>query len=99
MFPCPVNKNYQLVRNILAACVDSEGNASIEHGHVVLVYDERNPAFLQGGKGGKSYEETRNALREPTTLRKCSWQQIVAHLRDQGVLPWLIENLNQKYGL
>ena len=45
-------------------------------GHVVLVYDERNPAFQKGGKGYAAYEETRNALLEPDRLKKCSWQQI-----------------------
>jgi len=42
LLPCPVYKKYQLIRNILAACVRTDGNASLEHGQVVLIYDERN---------------------------------------------------------
>jgi len=98
IFPCPVNKNYQLVRNVLAACVNSVGNISDEKGHVIVIYDERNPAFQSGSKGLISYEETRNALKKPTILRKYSWQSIIKFLRNNYILPWLTEQLNNKYG-
>jgi hypothetical protein len=96
--PCPLNKNYQLVRNILAACVRSNGIAST-NGHVVLIYDERNPSFQEGGDGFKSFTETREALKNPSLLRKCSWQRITNHLRSNRILPWLTDQLKQKYGL
>lgn len=96
---CLLNKNYQLVRNILAVGVKPNGTVSLNDGHVLLIYDERNPAFQQGGKGFISYTETRTALQEPTMLRKCSWQRIVRHLREKNVLSWLTENLSLKYGL
>ena len=76
--PCPLNKNYQLVRNILAAGVNQDGN-------------ERNPSFQANGNGQIAYTETREALREPTMLRKCSWQRIVQYLREKNVLDWLTE--------
>lgn len=95
---CPLNKNYQLVRNILAVGVKDK-TVSSDYGHVVLIYDERNPAFQENGDGLSAYIETKQALKEPTMLRKCSWQKIVSHLRAQNILPWLIENLNSKYGL
>ena len=60
--PCPVYKNYQLVRNVLAACVDSKRNVADESGHVVVIFDERNPAFQVGRNALFSYEETRTAL-------------------------------------
>ena len=99
LVPCPLRKNYQLVRNVLAACVRRDGTVSPECGHVVLVYDRRNPAFQAGGDGWLAFEETRRALRDPGGLRKCSWQRIMGHLRQEAVLPWLTEQLEQKYGL
>ena len=97
--PCPLHQNYQLVRNILAVGVKPDGQASPAHGHALLVYDERNPAFQEGGKGLAAFAATRAALWEPAMLRKCSWQRIVRHLRNEGILPWLTEQLASKYGL
>jgi len=97
--PCPLHKNYQLVRNVLAAGVQPDGSVSLDKGHAVLIYDQRNPAFQAGGNGLLAYMETRKALQEPRMLRKCSWQRIVQHMRETYVLPWLTENLALKYGL
>lgn len=99
LFPCPLNGNYQLVRNILAIGVNVDGKVSLENGHVVLIYDERNPAFKESGDGHTAYKKVRASLRNPTMLRKCSWQCITQHLRSTGVLPWLTEHLALKYGL
>ncbi|MBL1126976.1 MAG: hypothetical protein D8M54_00455 [Chloroflexi bacterium] len=96
---CPLNKNYQLVRNVLAVGVKPDGTVSVDNGHVVLIYDARNPAFQKGGDGLVAFIETQTALQEPTMLRKCSWQRIVHHMREKGVLPWLTEHLVLKYGL
>ena len=99
IIPCPLNKNYQLVRNILAIGVKPNGTVSLNDGHVLLIYDERNPAFQQDGKGFCAYTETRAALLEPAMLRKCSWQRIVNHIKEKNILPWLTESLDKKYGL
>jgi len=99
LISCPLRKNYQLVRNILAVCVQSNGDVSPENGHMVIIYDERNPAFQKGGNGWVAVEETQQALRDSRLLRKCSWQRIVRHLRDKSVLPWLTRQLELKYGL
>lgn len=96
--PCPLNKNYQLVRNILAAGV-KDGTVSAKNGHAVLIYDKRNPAFQFDGEGENAYLETKRALKEPTMLRKCSWQHIVQHMKENKILPWLTKELNLKYGL
>lgn len=96
---CPLNKNYQLVRNILAIGVKSDGTVSMDDGHAVLVYDDRNPAFQAGGSALAAYSETRRALREPTMLRKCSWQRIIQHIRHGSFLSWLTDELALKYGL
>lgn len=96
--PCPLYFNYQLVRNILAVGVGDDERASPATGHVVLIYDERNPAFQEGGKGFISFTDTQQALRDPTMLRKCSWQRIVQHMRNNNILSWLTEQLDLKYG-
>lgn len=97
--PCPLNKNYQLVRNILAVGIKPDGTASVNNGHVILIYDERNPAFQQGGNGLLAYISTQSELQEPTMLRKCSWQRIIKHIRERNILSWLTESLTLKYGL
>jgi hypothetical protein len=96
--PCPLRANYQLVRNLLAVSVPSDAMPA-GAGHVVLVYDERNPAFRAGGKGYAAFEETRNALREPDRLMKCSWQQIARIIREEKRLSWLADQLEAKYGI
>jgi len=96
--PCPLYKNYQLVRNVLAAGVKQDGTISVNNGHVVLIYDERNPAFQNKGEGLIAYKEVQVALQEPTTIRKCSWQRIIQHLRIKKILPWLTDELALKYG-
>ncbi len=97
--PCPLKLNYQLVRNILAVGVKPNGTVSLIDGHVLLIYDERNPAFKPDGDGFNAYTKTREALQKPTMLRKCSWQRIVKHIREKNTLSWLTESLDQKYGL
>lgn len=96
--PCPVYENYQLVRNILAACVRDD-MTSTSYGHAVLIYDERNPSFSEGGNGGKAYEQTREALLDRKLLRKCSWQQIVKNIRSCSDFHWLTKGLEEKYGM
>jgi hypothetical protein len=98
LVPCPLRANYQLVRNLLAVSVPSKAMPS-GGGHVVLVYDERNPAFQIGGKGYAAYEETRNALHEPDRLKRCSWQQIARLVRREKRLAWLSVQLETKYGI
>jgi hypothetical protein len=96
--PCPLNNNYQLVRNVLAVGVKPDGAVSVDDGHAILIYDERNPAFQVGGSAHAAYTETRRALLQPTMLRKCSWQRIIRHIRHGDFLPWLTEQLALKYG-
>ena len=97
--PCPLRQNYQLVRNMLAACVAPDRSLAPESGHAVLIYDERTPAFQPGGKGFLAFHHSYEALRYPGLLRKCSWQRLVGHLRSRSVLPWLTAELKKKYGL
>ena len=70
-----------------------------ENGHMVLIYDERNPAFQKGGKGFTSIKETQQSLKYSHLIRACSWQNITKHLRTKDALPWLTKELELKYGL
>jgi len=97
MQPCPLRSTYQLVRNILAACVRPNGDLD-PAGHAVLLYDARNPAFGDGGKGYLAWQAVRSALKNPMQLRSCTWQELVACLRRDDQLNWLTEALRSKYG-
>ena len=87
---------YQLVRNILAACVE-DGRVNPDRGHALLVYDDRNPAFRPSEQG--TFEQLRRDLRDPTMLRRCSWQSIIRVMADYDDLTWLVTALGEKYGL
>ena len=96
--PCPLRATYQLVRNILAACVRPNGDLD-PAAHAVLLYDARNPGFAEGGKGYLAWQTVRSALKNPVLLRRCTWQELVACLRRDAELNWLTEALRNKYGL
>jgi len=97
--PCPLLETYQLVRNILVACVRPDGRVDSHWGHAVLIYDERNPAFHLGGAGRKATLQVRQGLRNPFLLQECTWQQIVDHIRRDNEMQWLTNKLFQKYGI
>ena len=96
--PCPLADNYQLVRNVLAACVREDGAVSPSNGHAVLLYDSRNPAFQPGGKGYVAFDATRSALIRAEGLRKCGWQSVTTRLADSTEMRWLAHALDAKYG-
>lgn len=95
---CPIRETYQLVRNILAVSVWENGKVDLQSGHVVLLYDERNPEFQLGGKGYKAWEDTHRALKNPLLLRECTWQRVVKEIRKDSELDWLADGLGEKYG-
>lgn len=97
--PCPIRVPYQLVRNILSVCVTSDGKVETDARHVVLVYDERNPAFRSNGKGFKAWDECKKALKFKHLLQKCSWQQIAGAINKDSELNWLITAMLDKYGI
>ena len=104
--PCPLNDTYQLVRNVLAASLkvsaDNEDGENAEgvDGHAVLIYDERNPEFLKGGKGWLAWEKTKEGLKKgkESLLQKCTWQQIISAMKRDPELSWLVDMLHEKYG-
>jgi len=97
--PCPLLDTYQLVRNVLAACVNRDGELNHENGHAVLLHDERNPAFQPGGQGSIAWQTVKDALKYPSLLQKCTWQQVVVSIRCEPELDWLSDALFEKYGL
>lgn len=97
--PCPLAQSYQLVRNLLAANLDEKGSLSSPEGHVLVIYDDRNPAFASGGKACAQWIATFAASRFPHMLRKLSWQRIAGHLAGVAELRWLVDGLRLKYGI
>jgi hypothetical protein len=94
--PCKLLAPYQLVRNILAACVE-DGTVKADGGHALLVYDERNPAFWHSEEG--AFDKLRRDLHNPAMIRRCSWQSIVRVLDGYDDLKWLVKALKEKYGI
>jgi hypothetical protein len=97
--PCPLRVPYQLVRNVLAACLRSDGRLDRAAGHALLLYDNRNPAFRSNGAAAKAYESARTALVDPALLRRCSWQRLIGCLEQDPELRWLLAEIRAKYGL
>ena len=96
---CPLNKTYQLVRNILAACVDEHCKLHADRGHALIIYDQRNPAMAARGICDVAWRKTYEALQARSTLRRLSWQGFIAQWPNDPVLGWLKKMVGEKYGI
>ena len=96
--PCTLKNTYQLVRNILAACVREDGRVDETHAHALVIYDANNPSFQDSGLAREQFAATRKALKQPNLLRSCSWQSLIGHIDSAGEMSWLTEQLRNKYG-
>jgi len=96
--PCALRNTYQLVRNVLAACVTPDGKVDASDSHALLIYDSRNPSFQKDGFADQQLAAARAALKKPDVLRSCTWQSLVEHLASSRELPWLTGQLRAKYG-
>jgi len=96
---CPIRDCYQLVRNVLASCVAEDGRLTCENAHVLVLYDDRNPSYWPGGKADGQWRMTMQAIRQPDTLRRCTWQRLLSHLSDDLELRPLLAVLSTKYGM
>jgi hypothetical protein len=96
--PCPLDATYQLVRNVLAACVRLDGRADASFGHAALLYDARNAHFAPGGQARFAVDAVRGALRDAGGLRLGTWQQVTSVLAGEPELSWLADELAAKYG-
>jgi hypothetical protein len=94
---CPLRADYQLVRNLLTTCISPEGDV-LPDARVVLLYDERNPAFRPGGDGWNSYHRVRGMLHEPRMLQRTTWQRVTELLHRDTETQWLAATLDVKYG-
>jgi hypothetical protein len=95
--PCSLDATYQLVRNVLAACVRADAVADPGFGHAVLLYDARNPSFAPGGRAHEAVGSARDGLRDRTCLRLGTWQQMTRVLAGDPGLVWLADELAAKY--
>jgi hypothetical protein len=98
MRPCPLGDTYQLVRNILAACINPDQRMETGNAHALVIYDARNPAFQEGGKANRQWLAVKGALRNPDSLRSCSWQRLISHIDKDPELHWMVDALKAKYG-
>ena len=96
--PCTLRNTYQLIRNVLAACIDPDGTVDANHAHALIIYDANNPSFQEGGFAREQFAAARATLKVPDLLRSCSWQSLVEHLESSGEMRWLTERLQAKYG-
>jgi hypothetical protein len=96
---CPLFQTYQLARNLLAVSVNVDGTLDTSNAHVLVIYDNRNPAFAPGGTADAQWQQTVAALRCPQMLRRLSWQQLAGHLATHQPLQWLVDGLYRKYGI
>ena len=96
--PCPFSAVYQLARNALAATV-SECGFDPHSGHVLVVYDARNPEFAAGGEAERQYESAVRACRVPGLIRRLSWQRLADAFTCAPELAYLLGGLEGKYGI
>ena len=97
--PCPFAPVYQIARNALAATVDAGGTLDPHSGHVLVVYDARNPEYAAQGAAQRQYEAAIGASRVPRLIRRLSWQRLAAALAAAGELAYLVAGLEGKYGI
>ena len=96
--PCPLSEVYQLARNALAATVTDRG-ISPGSGHVLIIYDARNPEYAVSGKAWRQYESVSRAIRIPGLIRRLSWQRLVGAFACVPELRYLLAGLEGKYGI
>ncbi len=63
------------------------------------LYDNRNPEFQSGGKGSIAFSKVKEALKNPSLLQDCTWQQVMQFIRNEPKLDWLSDSVFEKYGL
>ena len=96
--PCPFSEVYQLARNALAATVTA-GGLDLGAGHVLVVYDARNPEYASGGTAQRQYEAAVRACRVPGLFRRLSWQRMTGAFAGVPELVYLVTGLEKKYGI
>ena len=69
-------------------------------GHVLIIYDGRNPEYAAGGRGrSASTRAAISASRVPGLIRRLSWQRLVGAFACAPELGYLLAGLEGKYGI
>jgi len=97
--PCPFDATYQLARNALAATLTPEGDFNPDTGHLLIVYDDRNPAFQPNGRAWTQWQAAVGDCRYQGLMRRLSWQRLLASLANAPEFEYLVNGLGKKYGL
>ena len=97
--PCPFGDAYQLARNALAAAFTPDGALDSASGHVLVVYDARNPQFQENGKAENQWRSATAECRIPGLFRRLSWQRLITTLTRAPELAYLVDAAESKYGL
>ena len=97
--PCPFGATYQLARNALAATITTDGSLKADRGHVLVLYDVRNPAFLGGGRAARQWQLVGDASLHQGLFRQLNWQSLLASLVNAVELAYLVDGFGEKYGL
>ena len=97
--PCPFGETYQLARNALAATLTPDGRIDPGQGHVLVVYDARNPGFRGEARAAQQWKAVVASCRVPGLVRRVSWQRLMAALADARELAYLVDAVAEKYGL
>lgn len=95
--PCPIRRPYQLVRTLLAAAIDEQGQV---YGHPtgLLVYDVNNP-FFADGREADLFHKIQATVKPPAVFKRISWQTIARALEARGRYRDLLDYLEEKYGI
>ena len=97
--PCPFGETYQIGRNALAATLGDDGRVDPTRGHVLLVYDSRNPEFGPGGQAQQQWERVEEACEVAGLLRRTTWQEVIRQARESQGMTYLGKGLEGKYGI
>jgi len=54
--------------------------------------------FSQEEDGLVAWQNVRDALRYPSLLKKCTWQQFIASILREPGFRWLTDSVREKYG-
>ena len=97
--PCPFKDVYQLARNALAAVLTADGKLDLTNGHVLVVYDSRNPEFRQDGNAASQWILATASSRVTGLIRRLSWQRLMSVLAQAPELAYLVDSVERKYGI
>ncbi len=97
--PCPLAGAFVLARALLAAAAPAPARAPAPRRAVLLVYDDRNPAFRRGSRADGLFAALQQALPPTAILRRTTWQALATAMAGSDWYADLLEYLAVKYGI